>query len=252
MLTSVDSHPTNFFITGTDTGVGKTVVAGGLARLLTERGEQVGVMKPVETGWQGNSGVLPSDAAFLAAAAKIDATPDEIVPFIYREPLAPQVCALREDRPVNIDRIVRAYAALAEKYDRVLVEGAGGLSVPLTSRVDMAGLAVRLGLPLLIVTRPTLGTLNHTYLTVHYARSRGLDVLGVVVCGYDEKTRSVAEQTNPAMIEEMCDVPVLGIVPQRKNLDLPEDAADAVKAGLDVDQLLSRFSQLSEASHAER
>ena len=233
------STPKSIFVTGTDTGVGKTVVAAGLARVLADEGVNVGVLKPSETGWGGDPGAMPSDGQMLSSAARLDAAPHEVVPYVYREPLAPLVSARREERPINPERIREAYHTMADRHNTVLVEGAGGLSVPLTDEMDMAELALMLELPLLIVTRPDLGTLNHTFLTVHYARARGLRISGIVISGFNEQSDSVAEQTNPAMIEEMCEVPVLAKVPRRSSIDTPEDAADAVRESGLLDRLRS-------------
>jgi dethiobiotin synthetase len=104
--------------------------------------------------------------------------------------------------------------------------------------MDMAGLALSLGLPLLVVARPGLGTLNHTFLTVRYARSRGLAVIGVVLSGGRGPEADTAERTNPEWIEAMCDAPVLGIVPERDGLDDPAAAADALRGALDPTAVL--------------
>jgi dethiobiotin synthetase len=221
-------------------------VAAGLARLLAERGEPIGVMKPAETGHDGAPDALPSDAALLAEAART--APElqrHVAPFVYREPLAPLVAARRAERPVEMEAMVDAYEALRRSHaGRMIVEGAGGLSVPLTEALDMAGLAARFDWPLLVVTRPALGTLNHTFLTVRYARERGLRVLGLVLCGWDEDTDSVAEKTNPAMMEELCDAPVLGRVPRRaRGIDTAADAAEVVRAGGVAEALDERFSE---------
>lgn len=233
------------FITGTDTGVGKTVVAAGLARCLVEHGVTVGVMKPVETGWDGPKEAWPSDAGMLARAAKVADAREDVVPYLFAEPLAPLVAARREQCAIDVAVIERAYERLQASYDCVLVEGAGGLSVPITRDVWMADLASRLQLPVLIVARPNLGTLNHTFLTVHYARSHNLAVLGVVISGYREDTTDIAEQTNPAMIEEMCEVPVLGLIPWQDDLQTPEDLTHAVSVGLDFDHLQRRYTSLT-------
>ncbi len=229
-------------ITGTDTGVGKTVVASGLARLLREAGYRVGVLKPVETGWEGPPGSWPPDARMLAEGACVDDPPEQVVPCVYAEPLAPLVAARRANRPVDLNRIEAAWQQLQDR-DWVLVETAGGLSVPLTDTLDYAGLAARWKLPVLVVARPGLGTLNHTFLTVHYARSRGLPVVGVVICGYPSHP-NVAEQTNPAMIEAMCHVPVLGRVPRRPTLTSADEAAAAVAEGLPLEAFLNRYAEL--------
>lgn len=228
-------------ITGTDTDVGKTVVAGGLARLLSERGENVGVMKPVETGCPEEG--WPHDAAFLVACAGVDDPMDLVVPCRYAEPLAPFVAARRQGRVVDVDKIREAFGKLTTRYDRLLVEGAGGLTVPLTEDLDTAGLASLLGLKVLIVARPGLGSLNHTLLTVHYARSHGLPVIGVVISGYDPRTEDVAELTNPEVIESLCAVPLLGLIPKADHVDTPEGAADAMDRGIHLDRLLNAWEE---------
>ncbi len=233
----------NIFITGTDTGVGKTVVAAGIARLLFDRGESVGVMKPVETGRDGSPDVLRGDAALLAAAAGADDDRRTIAPYVYKEPLPPIVAGRRGGRPINIDVIEAAFDRLRARYDRVLVEGAGGISVSLTDEIDMAGLASRLQLPVLIVARPSLGTLNHTYLTAEYARRHELRVVGVVLCAAQPRAGSAAEATNPARLEEKCGIPVLGTVPYCETMDSPAEAARAVKQGLGND-VLNRIERL--------
>jgi dethiobiotin synthetase len=224
-------------VTGTDTGVGKTFVAAGLVRLFVDRGRSVFVMKPVETGCVGGRA---ADAEMLAAAARRET----VVPYTFEEPLAPLVAARRTGCRIDVDRIVGVARDLSSRQEIVVVEGAGGLSVPLTEDCDMAGLAGRLRLPLLVVARPDLGTLNHTFLTVRYARSMGLLVIGVVLSGVRPEGATVAEQTNPGLIEEMCDVPVLGRVPHIDFDGTPEAAAAAVADGVDLDGILALVEEI--------
>ncbi|NPB07243.1 MAG: dethiobiotin synthase [Aquificae bacterium] len=182
-------------ITGTDTGVGKTFVTRHLALELKRRGLKVGCLKPVETGVEEQ----PLDGKALAEATGQPL--NEVVPVSYRLPLAPYVAAKLEGRPLNLKALKEHFLTLKERYEVLLVEGAGGISVPLERSYDYAALAADWGLKLLIVARPGLGTLNHTYLTYHYARSKGLEVVGIVLSG--AKGEDPSEETNPLVIEEM-------------------------------------------------
>jgi dethiobiotin synthetase len=174
------------FVSGTDTGCGKTRVGCALARGLRAAGRRVRVLKPVETGCAERGGALvPSDALALAAAAGDDSPLEQLCPYRLRLAAAPEVAARAEGVELDRQRISAALARARAGADCVLVEGAGGLLVPLGPDLDMAGLARRLGLPLLIVARARLGTLNHTLLTLEAAAARGLRVLGVAISHTD-------------------------------------------------------------------
>lgn len=209
------------FITGTDTGVGKTVVTAALAGALRRRGLDVGVMKPVQTGAVETAGgrVAP-DARFLTAAAGIEDPAELVCPVLLREPLAPSVAAEREGSEVSLQAVLDAFTALQARHRWVLVEGAGGIAVPIRGGYLMADLARGLGLPVLIVARPSLGTINHTLLTVSFARAAGLQVLGVVIGNHPPpERRSLAETTSPDVIAALAQVPVLGFVPEDASVD---------------------------------
>lgn len=195
------------FVTGTDTGVGKTRVTAGLAVGVRLAGVSVGVMKPVETGCApGPAGLRAADAEVLAEFAGVMDADELVCPARYELPLAPAVAAELEGRPVDRSAIRRAFAALAARYRLLLVEGAGGLAVPLGDGAVMADLAAESGGRVLVVARPGLGTLNHTILTVEYARARGLRVLGVAVNRWPE-TPGLVERTNLARLPEVTGVP---------------------------------------------
>lgn len=204
------------FITGTDTGVGKTVVTAALAKALSTRGIKVGVMKPVQTGVEGKRTELSGDSAILAQSIGANDPPELINPFCFKAPLAPSVAAALEGKRVNIEVIQRAFVALTKKYQLVLVEGAGGLGVPIEGSFLMADLAALLELPLFVVSRAGLGAINHTLLTVEFARSKNLMVLGVILNGLKSED-GLAGQTNPKIIKELCNVPVLGVIPWYKD-----------------------------------
>lgn len=165
------------FVTGTDTNVGKTWVACALAHALRRAGRRVSVAKPVETGVDGE----PADAHRLREAAADPATLDEICPLRFRAPLAPTAAARRERRSIDVERLIAWLDARRAAADALLVEGAGGLLVPLAGAFTYADLAARCRLPVLIVAANRLGTVNHTALTARVARSAGLDVRGFVL-----------------------------------------------------------------------
>jgi dethiobiotin synthetase len=201
------------FITGTDTAVGKTFVGAGLAAALRKGGIDVGVMKPAETGCGLRKGILaPSDALKLIKAGGVDDPLDLVNPYRFREPLAPAIAAAREGKRIEIRRIVSAFRILARKHACMIVEGAGGIMVPLTTSHNYLDLARVLNLPVLIVARPGLGTINHTLLTVMALRSRGLRIAGIVI-NHRSKTRpGLAERTGPPVIERLSGVPIIGHV----------------------------------------
>lgn len=193
------------FITGTDTGVGKTHIACGLARALAAAGVRVGVMKPVETGVP--DGIGP-DTAALMEAAQSRASADLVCPYTYKMPASPLVAARAEGDTVLPARLLAAYADLYADRQVMLVEGAGGWAVPIADRFDMGDLAAALGLPVLVVARRSLGTVNHTRLTVDAVRARGLSVAGVVLNG-PEPVDDPSVVNNGTLIAELTGVAVL-------------------------------------------
>jgi dethiobiotin synthetase len=219
------------FITGTDTGVGKTVVAAVLARLLRMRGLSVGVMKPVTSGCREENGILVSDdALLLCQAAGVECSAD-VAPYLLREALAPAEAAKLDGISIDFARIRESYDRLAAASDFVIVEGAGGLMVPLAGGLLVADLAKQLDLPLLVVARPGLGTINHTVLTCFAAQQMELGVAGVIINDYPE-TPGLAERSAPHQIGSLCGAAVLGIWPHRDDIDELE-MVDALADWLD-------------------
>ncbi len=203
------------FVTGTDTGAGKTYVSRALIAGWRRRGLKVGVMKPCETGCRG-ADLIPEDARLLLEASGSDLTLDEVCPYRFAFPMAPAEAAALEGSRISFERLSRVYTAIAARHDVTLVEGAGGLIVPLEGRRTTADLIAHLNLPLLIVARIGLGTINHTGLTVEAARSRGLDLLGVIFTrGEDPKTSPPGpdEARNPAAVEHLCKVRIIAEMP---------------------------------------
>ncbi|MGQ0644919.1 MAG: dethiobiotin synthase [Elusimicrobiota bacterium] len=196
------------FIAGTDTGVGKTLVACLLAETLRRRGVRVGVMKPyISGGW--------ADARALKTAARADDSLSEISPVFYPKPLAPAAAALTGHRLPPLEKVLAAYRRLRRKYSFLVVEGIGGALVPLKNNFTAADLARRFRLPVWIVARPGLGTLNHPLLTLEALRRRGLTVERIVVSGY--RGKSLAERTNLPMLRRLTRLPVTPLPRFRKS-----------------------------------
>lgn len=228
-----------FFVTGTDTGVGKTTISSGLLFSLRRQGHTVAALKPVETGCPRDpktGELVPEDALLLRTAAGLDPLPlSAVVPYRYPLPVTPKVAAQHEGIPISLAAIRDAYAKLRGRAPRLLlVEGAGGLLSPLTESHVGADLARELGLPLLVIARASLGTINHTLLTVNEAHRRGLSVAGIVLNRTSE-TRGADEESNAAEIQRLTQAPLLGTVehlPAAQRRD-PALLANAVDAALD-------------------
>ena len=221
------------FVMGTDTGVGKTVVTAAIALAARAQGRTVAPLKPAQTG---DDGTITGDADFVASLLGLDEPREALCPYHLRAPLAPAVAAQREGVRLDPAVVVRAHAALAERYDLVLVEAAGGALVPFSDGVDMAALAGMLGLPVVVVIRPGLGTLNHTLLTLEAVHRRGLTVLGTVISGYPDEP-GLDAATNPQVLARISPVPLLGVIPYDPGIDTeagrPGSLATIGPAGLD-------------------
>jgi dethiobiotin synthetase len=216
-------------VTGTDTGVGKTVIAVALVSMLRRRGLRVAAMKPVETGVTPGA---PTDAARLLAAAGGRDRPGDVGPVTYAEPLAPLVAAGRMGRPVDLSALDVALGRLAAERDAIVVEGAGGLLVPLAEQVSYAALFARWRLGLVVVAANRLGAINHVLLTVQAARAAELQVRGVVVNDGTGAGPDLATATNGAALARLLpDVPVL-IWPRLTDVSYDALGAQAERLGL--------------------
>ena len=222
------------FVTGTDTGVGKTIVSAVIARLLKNGGVSVGVMKPVTSGCIEVAGALVSeDAELLKWASGADKGDPDITPYLLREPLAPSVAASLDKVSIEFPAIKAAFDRLAAKHDFIIVEGAGGLMVPLAGGLLTADLINHLGLPVIVVARPNLGTINHTLLTTFSARQMGIDVAGVIVNNYPAAPDR-AEEYAPHMLGSLSGAPLLGVFPH-VGVDDPHVMVETIVASLEAD-----------------
>ena len=208
------------FVTGTGTGVGKSVVAAAICSALARRGLRVAAFKPVVTGLD-ELGDWPADHELLALAASAGQGPEDVAPYRFGPPVSPHLAAELAGAtiaPVEVESAARATGAAT---DALVVEGVGGLLVPLSSGYLVRDLARALGFPLLVAARAGLGTLNHTLLTVESARAAGLDVAAVVLTPWPSEPNAV-ERSNRETIERLAGVPVWGLPPTA-----PRSLADA-------------------------
>jgi dethiobiotin synthetase len=195
------------FITGTDTSVGKTILSAALVAAMAAAGERVSAYKPVVTGIGEPPGAWPQDHELLAEVAGMP--PDEVAPLRYAPPVSPHLAAAMAGERIDPSRLVDHAHTLAQA-GTLIVEGVGGLLVPLGEDFTVRDLAAELKLPLLIAARPGLGTINHTLLTLRSARAAGLDVRAVVLTPWPQEP-SVMEQSNHEAIARMGEIEVLGL-----------------------------------------
>jgi dethiobiotin synthetase len=214
------------FVTGTDTGAGKTVVAGAVAAALTRRGARVAAFKPVVTGLDEPAAFgWAHDHTLLAAAA--GTTPEEVSPARFGPSVSPHLAAARAGTTLDVEALLDLARAASARADVLVAEGVGGLLVPLTDSYTVRDFAVALGLPLLVAARPGLGTISHTLLTLEAARSAGLRVLAVVITPWPIEP-SAMERSNRETIERLGGIEVHTIPPLPSGL--PADLAPAGEA----------------------
>lgn len=208
------------FITGTDTGVGKTLVAAAVALALKKRGYEVGVMKPIETG-VSPSKTGQSDAARLRSIIDGEDQLGVVCPYPFTLPVAPLAAAQAERQAINPDVIRKIYRLLSDRYDYMVVEGVGGVSVPITPDSDVMDLMRQLKLPAVIVGRSGLGGINHALLTIEALWRRNIPVIALVL-NQTSPTRSkmmrIQERATIGLLLKRAGVPVLGPLPYRSGL----------------------------------
>ncbi|MBA4602175.1 dethiobiotin synthase [Thermoactinomyces mirandus] len=224
-----------FFITATGTEVGKTVVTAGLAGLLKQMGYQTGVMKPVQSGHRLHD--PESDGMRLKTWSGSRDPIEEIVSYHFLPPVAPGVAAIWEKREIRPEKILADLDRLKQRYDVVLVEGAGGWVVPLGEDWTVGDLAKQIGWPVLIVASPCLGTVNHTALTAMAIREAGCIPAGVILNGRTETRDDPSMKENRQWIEKLTGVPVWGTVPWLEEIS-GETVREAVSRYIDREMLV--------------
>ena len=241
-----------FFITGTDTGVGKTVIAGALIKVFRAYGIDTCGMKPIETGCRRSGNFLyPSDGLFLTDLSGFAGDIDAITPYRFETPAAPLVASEREGRGIEVNILMKAFNLISSRYQAVIVEGAGGLLVPIKKEYFMLDLARDLALPLIVISRPSLGTINHTLLTVGYALKEGMEVSGIIVNFHEPLHGSVAEETNLETLKDISPVPLFGSFPYLEDLR-GETLERAAFIHLDTKVLIKALHSKCRSSHTTK
>lgn len=236
-MDKLNNHLNGIFITGTDTDIGKTIVTGGIAAYLKECGVNVGVMKPISSG-----GI--EDGEFLKRIVNLDDPLSLINPIVLKNPLAPSVAAKLEGIEIEFSSIEKAYIKLKNKYDLLIVEGVGGIAVPLYNDMLVTHLIKQLNLPILIVANLGLGTINHTLLTVAFAEQANLQILGIILNSPHNYPPGLAEQTNPDEIERITKIPVIGILPYKEEIDLQNPDINSISEFIKMNIDIQKFNEI--------
>jgi dethiobiotin synthetase len=197
------------FVSGTDTGVGKTILSAALVAAIAAEGEPVRACKPVITGLEEPPEAWPHDHELLASMAGM--APEEVAPLRYQPAVSPHLAAALAGEQIDPARLIEHVRALG-RTGTVIVEGVGGLLAPLTDDLTVCDLAAELALPLLIAARPGLGTINHTSLTLQAARAAGLEVRAVVLTPWPPQP-SMVEQSNRDTLARVSNVEIVGLAP---------------------------------------
>lgn len=232
--------PRSLLLTGTDTGIGKTTVACALGAALAKRGRRVGVSKPVETGCRKEGDALiPEDAVRLKFFSECGEPLDAVCPYRFRSPLAPAVAARLEKAEIDMRALVAGVNRIAGAHEITLVEGAGGLLVPISGAFTFADLASQCALPLLVVVGNRLGAINHALLTIRWAKSAGLEVAGYVLNSLGPES-DLAAETNVAVLAELLGPP-LAVFPWLGGVECNgadrQRLAGAIENAADLDRL---------------
>ncbi len=235
-----------YFITGTDTSVGKTIVSAAILRGFIKKGLKIGAMKPFETGCLNKDGILlPSDGMFLRDMAEMNDSLELVTPIKFETPASPLVASRLEDIEIDMDRIFKIFETLKKKYDYLLVEGVGGLMVPITqgkrkktkSFYFVRDLIKDMDLEAIVVCRPTLGTINHTLLTVEALNNKKIPIKGFIINYSNLIKDDISEKTNLDILREILDIPFLGTMPYLTELNKDKIGETALK-NIDFESLI--------------
>lgn len=227
-----------YFITGTDTGVGKTAITAGLAGAMRKLGINVGIMKPIASGYPQKTGYKSSDVAILSEAAGIKDPEDLINPVFLPIPTSPYDATKLLSVPVDMPMILTRFVKLRSLHDVLLIEGIGGIMTPITKNFFIADMIKAMTSDTIIVTRAGLGTLNHTVMTWKMCKDYDIKIRGLVINNFDEKG-TAAEKNAPTTLYDLTGINILGIIPFIKDFNKIEKMVEIVSKNIDVKNLMS-------------
>lgn len=214
------------FITRTDTNTGKTIVAGGLAGALRKKNINVGVMKPVATGIV--NGLKSPDAEFMMRCASVTDELHLVNPVCLDLPLVPYMAARKAGISIDLEKIWKAYASLTSRHDFMIVEGAGGIMVPLKEDFYIIDMIQKLNLPVLIVTNPGTRSINQILLTIKCLNNYGLKILGIIINHVSDIDSGIAEKTSSQIVRELTGIEILGSIPFNPEINLFNQYTDTI------------------------
>ena len=225
----------NIFISGTDTDIGKTFITAGLSVVMQSLSYNTAVFKPFQSGAIIKNNFLISP--YLSFIKKYDPFIETLYSYILKTPSSPQLACELENVEVNLDKILNDFNSLKSKCDITVTEGAGGLMVPLAKNMLTADLIKALDLPTIFVIRPNLGTINHTLLTLSYAKSKGINIRGIIINNYPVENDDIIIKTAPRLIKEYFDVEFLGTIPHCDKLPNASQLIDIFINNVDFEKV---------------
>lgn len=227
------------FVTGTDTGVGKTLVVGLLARYLREQGYRAITQKWVQTGTRDFPSDIPTHLKLMGIEQEaIREHEEDVTPYVFELAASPHLAAAHENARIDTRKIIASFRRLNEEFDTVIVEGAGGILVPLNRKKLFIDVVETLALPVVVVAANKLGAINHALLTIEALQARSIKVLGIVFNTLDRRQDEAVLRDNPEIVEAFARVPILGQLPWSKN---PQGLYDNFKPI--AKKILSRLSR---------
>lgn len=208
----------SYFFTGTDTDVGKTIITAGFARAFSNRGFDIGVMKPFAAGKKHNSKFQSEDAEILAKAARVNDPEELINPQFFPIPASPYTASLNLNLHVDLELVKNKFKELTKKHDYLLIEGIGGIMTPILKNYYVANLICDFNLNTIIVTRTKIGTINHSIMTIQQCKNYGINIKGIIINDFDPDGYPTSELKRD--LEDLTGVSVLGVIPKFDSLEV--------------------------------